>query len=66
MPDLFDPIKIGDLVLKNRIFMSPMTRSRATGRARVPNELMTEYYRQRATAGLILSEGTVITPQGVG
>lgn len=63
---LFSPIKIGDLTLPNRIIMAPLTRSRAIGGARVPNALMTEYYVQRASAGLILSEATVITPQGVG
>jgi 2,4-dienoyl-CoA reductase-like NADH-dependent reductase (Old Yellow Enzyme family) len=66
MPTLFDPIKIGDLNLPNRIIMSPLTRSRAIGGGRVPNALMTEYYVQRASAGLILSEATAVTPQGVG
>ncbi|WP_243039931.1 alkene reductase [Dyella sedimenti] len=65
MANLFDPIQIGDLTLKNRIFMAPLTRSRA-GEARVPNALMAEYYRERASAGLILSEATSVTPQGVG
>src|SRR5690348_15907127 len=63
---LFTPIKIGNLELPNRIFMAPLTRSRATGGARVPNELMAQYYAQRASAGLILSEATSVTPQGVG
>ncbi|MET3133239.1 2,4-dienoyl-CoA reductase-like NADH-dependent reductase (Old Yellow Enzyme family) [Oxalobacteraceae bacterium GrIS 1.11] len=66
MTNLFDPITIGDLQLKNRIIMAPLTRSRATGGGRVPNALMAQYYRQRATAGLILSEATAVTPQGVG
>lgn len=66
MTTLFDPIKIGDLELRNRIFMSPLTRSRAVGGKRVPNALMAEYYVQRASAGLILSEATAVTPQGVG
>ena len=66
MPTLFDPIKIGDLELRNRIFMAPLTRSRAVGGKRVPNALMTEYYVQRASAGLILTEATAVTPQGVG
>jgi len=66
MATLFDPITIGDLTLPNRIFMSPLTRSRAVGSARVPNALMVEYYRQRASAGLILSEATAVMPQGVG
>ena len=64
MPSLFDPLAVGELTLPNRIVMAPLTRSRALGR--VPNELMTEYYRQRASAGLILSEATVVTPMGVG
>jgi len=65
MPDLFDPIRIGAWHLPNRIVMAPLTRSRA-GVERVPNALMAEYYRQRATAGLILSEATSVTPMGVG
>lgn len=66
MTTLFDPIKIGDLELPNRIFMAPLTRSRAVGGARMPNALMREYYVQRASAGLILSEATAVTPKGVG
>ena len=49
MPSLFDPLRLGDLVLKNRILMAPLTRTRA-GESRVPNALMVEYYRQRASA----------------
>jgi 2,4-dienoyl-CoA reductase-like NADH-dependent reductase (Old Yellow Enzyme family) len=66
MPHLFDPITIGDLHLPNRIFMAPLTRCRAVGGGRVPNELMAEYYAQRASAGLIISEATSVTPMGVG
>ncbi len=66
MSTLFDPITIGDLQLPNRIIMAPLTRARAIGEGRVPNELMARYYTQRATAGLILSEATAVTPQGVG
>ena len=66
MATLFDPITIGDLTLKNRIVMAPLTRSRAVGAGRVPNALMAKYYEQRASAGLILSEATAVTPQGVG
>ena len=66
MPTLFDPITIGDLTLKNRIVMAPLTRARAVGGNRVPNALMAEYYVQRSSAGLILSEATSVTPQGVG
>src|SRR6478735_992599 len=65
MPSLFDPIKIGDLTLPNRIFMAPLTRSRAS-EGRVPNALMRDYYVQRASAGLILTEATSVTPTGVG
>src|SRR6185295_15141605 len=65
MPTLFDPLQLGDLRLPNRIFMAPLTRSRAVD-ARVPNELMAKYYTQRASAGLILSEATVVTPMGAG
>ena len=66
MSTLFDPIRIGDLELPNRIIMAPLTRSRAVGGDRVPNALMAQYYVQRASAGLILSEATAVTPQGVG
>ncbi len=66
MTTLFDPITIGDLTLRNRIIMAPLTRARASGGARVPNALMAHYYAQRASAGLILSEATSVTPQGVG
>jgi len=66
MTTLFDPIKIGALELPNRIIMAPLTRARAIGAGRVPNELMAEYYVQRASAGLILSEATSVTPMGVG
>jgi N-ethylmaleimide reductase len=66
MTTLFDPIRIGALELPNRIVMAPLTRSRAVGDARVPNALMAEYYVQRASAGLILSEATSVTPMGVG
>lgn len=65
MPTLFDPIKIGDLELANRIIMAPLTRCRAD-EGRVPNALMAEYYTQRASAGLIISEATAVTPMGVG
>jgi 2,4-dienoyl-CoA reductase-like NADH-dependent reductase (Old Yellow Enzyme family) len=63
---MFDPIKVGALELPNRIVMAPLTRSRAIGAGRVPNALMAEYYVQRASAGLILSEATAVTPMGVG
>ncbi|WP_425400304.1 alkene reductase [Aeoliella sp.] len=62
---LFAPLKIGELELNNRIVMAPLTRARA-GEDRVPNELMTEYYSQRASAGLIITEATVISEQAIG
>jgi len=65
MPSLFDPLKLGELLLPNRVLMAPLTRSRA-GASRVPNALMARYYAQRACAGLILSEATVVMPMGVG
>ncbi|MGG5872856.1 alkene reductase [Pseudomonas peli] len=65
MTTLFDPIQIGDLQLNNRIIMAPLTRCRAN-EGRVPNALMAEYYVQRASAGLIISEATSVTPMGVG
>ncbi len=65
MSKLFEPLKLGDLELPNRIVMAPLTRSRS-GESRVPNDLMVEYYEQRASAGLILTEATAVTPMGVG
>jgi 2,4-dienoyl-CoA reductase-like NADH-dependent reductase (Old Yellow Enzyme family) len=65
MPTLFDPLQIGEMKLPNRIIMAPLTRSRA-GASRVANHLMAEYYGQRASAGLILSEATVVAPMGIG
>lgn len=62
---LFEPYYLGDIQLKNRIVMPPMTRSRA-GKGDVPTDLMAEYYAQRASAGLIISEGTPISVQGKG
>jgi 2,4-dienoyl-CoA reductase-like NADH-dependent reductase (Old Yellow Enzyme family) len=62
---LLCPLRLGDLDLPNRVFMAPLTRSRS-GPARIPNALNAEYYRQRAGAGLILSEATAVTPEGVG
>ena len=65
MPSLFDPLRIGDLDLPNRVIMAPLTRLRA-GETHIPNALMAEYYVQRASAGLILTEATPVTPQGIG
>ena len=61
---LYTPIKIGSIELKNRIVMAPMTRCRAI--KNIPNELMCEYYNQRSTAGLIITEGTSPSPNGLG
>jgi N-ethylmaleimide reductase len=61
---LFTPTQLGRSDLKNRVVMSPMTRSRAIGN--VPNELMATYYRQRSGAGLIITEGTSPSPNGLG
>lgn len=63
MSTLFDPLTAGALHLPNRIVMSALTRSRA-GRSHVPNDLMAEYYAQRASAGLIISEATMIAADG--
>lgn len=63
--DIFSPVMLGDLKLKNRIAMAPMTRGRA-GDSRVPNNLMAEHYFQRVSAGLIISEATVISKEGIG
>ncbi|MCB1980370.1 MAG: alkene reductase, partial [Burkholderiaceae bacterium] len=64
MTSLFDPLTAGALHLANRIAMAPLTRNRAPGA--VPNALMAEYYTQRASAGLIVTEATAISPQGQG
>lgn len=65
MPNLLDPIQVGDLHLPNRVFMAPLTRLRGTP-DHVPTPMMIEYYTQRASAGLIISEGIPIDPLGVG
>ncbi|MDP9291733.1 MAG: alkene reductase, partial [Verrucomicrobiota bacterium] len=65
MNPLFTSFTIGDLELPNRIIMAPLTRGRA-GDQSVPNDMMVEYYRQRASAGLIITEATHISPQGRG
>lgn len=62
---LLEPLQLGDLSLKNRVALAPLTRARA-GEARLPNALMVEYYAQRAGAGLIITEATVVSEQGVG
>lgn len=65
MPDLFSPVRLGPYALPNRIVMAPMTRNRA-GPGETPTALMATYYAQRASAGLIVTEGTQITPEGQG
>lgn len=65
MSDLFSSLQLGNYRLANRIVMAPLTRSRATADG-VPTDLMAEYYAQRATAGLIVSEATCIAPTAVG
>ncbi len=62
---LLDPVKVGDLTLNNRVVLAPMTRSKA-GPGRIANSLIAEYYAQRASAGLIVTEATSVSPQGNG
>lgn len=62
---LLESLKIGDLQLKNRIIMAPLTRCRCDEGA-IPSEIMIEYYRQRASAGMIISEATAISPMSIG
>jgi N-ethylmaleimide reductase len=63
--DLFSPITIGPNTLRNRIVMAPLTRNRA-GEGNVPQAMNVKYYRQRASAGLIISEATQVSPEGIG
>jgi len=65
MPNLFEPVQLGSLVLANRVFMAPLTRNRADADG-VPSELAATYYSQRASAGLIVTEATQISPMGKG
>ncbi len=65
MPSLFDPIQLGAISAPNRVLMAPLTRGRST-REHVPTPVMAEYYAQRASAGLIISEATGISQQGLG
>jgi 2,4-dienoyl-CoA reductase-like NADH-dependent reductase (Old Yellow Enzyme family) len=67
MLEILKPITMGSFNLKNRVIMAPLTRARATGAdGRTPNELMAEYYVQRASVGLIITEATSVCPMGVG
>ncbi len=63
---LFDPLRMGAIEAKNRIFMAPLTRGRSTQPGSIPNSMMETYYRQRASAGLIISEATGISREGAG
>lgn len=63
---LLKSFEIGNLTLKNRMVMAPLTRSRANNSGRVPNDLMVEYYRQRSGAGLIITEGSQISERAIG
>lgn len=65
-PSLFESVTVGALTLPNRVLMAPLTRMRSSQPGDVPNDLMVEYYRQRAGAGLVISEGTQISPEGKG
>ena len=65
MPSLLDPIRLGAITAPNRILMAPLTRGRST-RGHVPTEVMAQYYSQRASAGLIISEATGISREGLG
>lgn len=65
MPSLFDPLKLGAITAPNRILMAPLTRGRST-RDHVPTAIMVDYYTQRASAGVIITEATGISPQGLG
>lgn len=64
--DLFSPISLGELELPNRIIMAPLTRNRAAMPGNVPQAMNATYYAQRATAGLIISEATQVSPEGIG
>lgn len=66
MANLFSTYNLGDITLKNRIVMAPLTRSRANNNEHKVTPLIAEYYRQRSTAGLIISEGSQVSPRGVG
>jgi N-ethylmaleimide reductase len=65
LPSLFDSIQLGNIAAPNRVLMAPLTRARAT-REHVPTPIMGQYYAQRASAGLIISEATAVSRQGMG
>ena len=66
MPSLFSPLTLGNIQLRNRIALPPLTRCRSEQPGNVPGDLMVEYYRQRASAGFMITEGTQIEPRGQG
>ncbi|WP_248580250.1 hypothetical protein [Nocardioides sp. InS609-2] len=66
VPSLFEPLALGAVSAPHRVLMTPLTRQRATQPGDVPNDLMRDHYVQRAAAGLIVSEGTQISPEGKG
>lgn len=66
LQSLLTPVRMGELLLPNRIVMAPLTRMRAANPGHIPNELMARYYAQRAAAGIIIGECTAISPQGYG
>ena len=66
MKPLLTPVRMGELDLLNRIVMAPLTRMRAANPGHIPTELQARYYAQRASAGLIISEGIAISPTGYG
>ncbi|MFZ4125645.1 MAG: alkene reductase [Rickettsiales bacterium] len=66
MTTIFDSLNVGDITLQNRVIMAPLTRMRAKQPGNIPHALNAEYYAQRASAGLIISEATQISPQGQG
>ena len=63
---LFSPVSLGPFTLENRLVLPPLTRSRSTQPGNVPNALMATYYRQRSSAGLLITEGIQIEPRGQG
>jgi N-ethylmaleimide reductase len=65
-PPLLEPYTLGDLPLRKRIVMAPLARTRAANFGHVPTDLMREYYEQRTTAGLVISEGTWMSQAGKG
>ncbi len=66
MSSLFAPLTLGDLSLRNRIALPPLTRCRSEQPGNVPGTMMVDYYRQRASAGFMVTEGTQIEPRGQG